>query len=61
MSKKTTGQQRRAEVDKAIAERGLRVVPLGSNGAVRVYGQGTDILLADWRALTVLDLRPVLA
>jgi hypothetical protein len=53
-------RRRRVGVDQRIAERGLRVTPFGKHGAYRIVGEGTDILLNDWRALTVGDLDPVI-
>jgi len=48
----------RRDVDRVIAERGLRVEQIG-DGVWRIVGPGTDILHADWRAMTTLDLVPV--
>lgn len=52
-------QRRRAEVDRVISERGLRVEPFGTRGATRVVGPGVDVLLRDWSTLTTADLQPV--
>lgn len=49
------------EIDRLIVERGLRVEPLGSHGAKRIVGDGVDLLVGDWRALSPADLEPVRA
>jgi len=51
------GARQRA-IEETIVERGLRWLPFGA--AERLVGPGTDILIADRRALTLADLAPVM-
>lgn len=53
-------ERRRRQVERIIAERGLRVEPFGEHGARRIFGPGVDVLIGDFRSLGPLDLEPVI-
>ena len=48
-------------VQAVIKKHGLRVVPFGSSGAIRVTGAGVDLVAASIAVLDIADLVPVRA
>ena len=57
MIRATTSRERAALA--AIRASGLQVEPLGTAGAVRIFGQGVYVLLAHLGMLRPIDLQPV--